>query len=446
MLENNELKRTLTTRNLIIFGMMTMSPLAPFQVYGVVAQASFGMVTLAYFIGALLMFFTALSYARFSREFPYAGSVYTYVSRGLNPHVGFIAGWVLLSDYILAPALLCLFSSMWLSGLFPGINMTLVALTLIVIVTLINILGVEINARVNTFLFVVQIIALAIFLGFIVKFVFIDGQGFGGFSLVPLFQAEHVDLTFIATATSMLLLGFMGFDGISTLAEETKEPRKMVGRATILALVSSASLFFIQTYLASLAHKNYMDLDPDMALFDIAKTVGGHWFYVSMIIVNVLAVGVAVTLNIQSSVSRVLYSMGRDNVLFGGKFLSKIHPRFRTPINALLFSLVVSSLVILLVDLNTVIMLINFGAVTAFAGLNLSLIAYFFIKKKERSGKNVLFHLVFPLIGFLVCAFVWSGFDTTTKIVGLSWIGVGIILGAIKTKGYTKNPLEIKDL
>lgn len=93
-----ELKRTLTMKNLIIFGMITMSPLAPFQVFGTAAQASYGMVSLVYLIGAVLMLFTALSYARFSKEFPYAGSVYSYVGKGFNPHIGFIAGWTILSD------------------------------------------------------------------------------------------------------------------------------------------------------------------------------------------------------------------------------------------------------------------------------------------------------------------------------------------------------------
>ena len=271
------LNRTLTTKNLIIYGMMTMAPLAPFQVFGSVSQASYGMVPLVYLIGAVLMFFTALSYAKFSKDFPYAGSVYTYVGRGINPHVGFLAGWVILSDYLLAPALMCIFGSMWLQGLFPSINVKVLAITLLIVTATINILGVKINARVNTVLFWLQIAAIILFIGFLVKFVFIDGLGFGGFSMMPIFQSEHFSLGFVASATSMILLGFIGFDGISTLSEEAKEPKKMVGKATVTALVAAASLFFVQSYLASLAATNYMDLDPDMALFEVAQTVGGEW-------------------------------------------------------------------------------------------------------------------------------------------------------------------------
>ena len=439
MQQQTELKRTLSMRHLIIFGMITMSPLAPFQVYGSVAQASYGMVPLVYLIGAILMFFTALSYARFSKEFPYAGSLYSYVGKGFNPHVGFVSGWTILSDYMLAPALVCLFSATWLTALFPNMNTTIVAILFILITGLINIRGVELNAKVNGTLFWLQIAAFIVFTALAIKFVFIDGLGMGGLSLAPIFQAEHISWSFVASATSMILLGFIGFDGISTLAEEVKNPQKVVGKATVIALVTTAMVFFVQSYLASLVHVDYMNLDPDMALFDIVKEVGGQWLYVALIIINVLAIGIAVTLNIQSAVARVLYSMGRDNIIPGSKFLGKLNQKYKTPMNGILFSMAASILIIFTVDLMTIVSLVNFGAVTAFMILNLSVIVYFFFKKKERGVKGFFFHLLFPLFGFAVCAFVWSGFDQSTMTVGLCWIVFGAIIGFIKSKGYKQS-------
>lgn len=433
-------------KNVIIFGMITMSPLAPFQMFGTVAHASFGMVPLVYLIGAILMFFTALSYARFSRELPYAGSIYSYVGRGINPHVGFIAGWTILSDYILAPALLCLFSGLWLTALFPNTNTTVLAIIFIVITGLINIRGIELNAKVNTFLFWTQILAFIIFIGLAIKFVFIDGLGMGGLSFAPLFQAEHISWNFVATATSMILLGFIGFDGISTLSEEVKNPEKVVGKATVLALGTTAMLFLVQTYLASLVHVDYTNLDPDMALFDIAKEVGGHYFYVALILINVVAIGLAVTLNVQSAVARILYAMGRDDILPASNYFKVLHAKYKTPANAILFSMVVSVIVVLTVDMMTIIMLVNFGAVTSFMVLNLSVIIYFFFKKKERGVKGFFFHLLFPFIGFAVCAFVWGGFDKKTIIVGFSWIFIGAIIGFIKSKGYKNSGLKIDNM
>lgn len=445
-MQQTELKRSLSMKNLIIFGMITMSPLAPFQVFGSVSQASYGMVPLVYLIGAILMFFTALSYARFSKDYPVAGSLYTYVSKGINPHVGFVGGWTMLSDYMFVPALLVLFSSTWLNALFPDLNTFIIAVVMIVITGLINIKGVELNAKVNTTLFWLQIVAVVAFVGLAIKFVFIDGLGFGGFSILPIFQAEHISWSFVASATSMILLGFVGFDGISTLAEETKNPQKTIGKATVLALVTTAMIFFVQSYLASLAHKNYMDLNPDMALFDIAREIGGYWFYVALIIINVVAIGIAVTLNIQASFSRVLYSMGRDNAIPGSKFLGTLHPKFKTPVNAIIFSMLVSVVFISTLSLGTIVSFVNFGAVTAFAVLNLALIIHFYFKKKERGVKGFFFHLLFPFIGFAVCAFVWTGFDKLTMTVGLSWILVGAVIGFIKSKGYKQAGPNIENM
>lgn len=445
-IEPRVLKRTLTLRHLIIYGMVTMAPLAPWQVYGMVSQSSFGMVPLVYVIGIILMFFTACSYAQMSKEFPNAGSIYTYVSRGINPHVGFVAGWTLLSDYILAPALLYLFAGIWMSGITPEIPSIVWSLIFLVFNTFINIKGIETNAKVNLVLFWVQIVSLLVFIGFSIKFVFVDGLGVARLSLEPFYQAEHLDLSFIATAVSIVVLGFLGFDGISTLAEEAKDPKKTVGKASVLALVVTGLIFLVQSYMAALVHPNYTNLDPDMAFFDIAREVGGPVFYIVMIIVNVLAVGVAVTLNVQASVSRILYSMSRERVIPGAAFLSKIHPRFQTPVHAILFSSVVAFIVSCTLSLETILLFINFGAVTSFMVLNLTVMYYFFVRKGERNLKGIIFYFLFPLIGFSVCGFVWTGFDTATYLAGFGWIAVGMIVGFIKSKGYKESSPVLKDM
>lgn len=445
MNSNDQFKRVLSLKQLMIYGMVMMAPLAPFQVYGLVAKSSYNMVALVYLIGGMLMFFTALSYSQMSKEFPYAGSVYSYVQKGLNVHIGFVSGWVLLSDYILAPALVCVFAGMWMSSLVPAIPPLLWALIFIAINTLINVLGIELNAKVNQILFWVQIIALVVFMALAIKFVFIDGLGTGGFSLTPLFQADHVDLGFVATAVSIIVLGFIGFDGISTLAEEAKEPKKTVGKATVLSLVITAILFLVQSYMAGLVHPTYKDLDEGMALFDIVKEVSGYGFYAAMIVINVLAVGIAVTLNVQAAVSRIIFAMGRDDLLPGSKFLGVIHSKYKTPVNAILLSAFVSILVASFVSLNTIIMLVNFGAITSFSVLNLTVFIYFFVKKKQRDLKGILFYLICPLIGFSVCVFVWTGFDKLTYLVGFGWMFIGIVIGFIKSNGYKKASPIIKE-
>jgi amino acid transporter len=442
---NQELRRVLTFKDLLIYGMVFMVPIAPMGVYGIVSNQSFGMVPLVYLVGIIAMVFTALSYSKMSKEFPIAGSVYSYVQRGLNPHVGFLTGWMILVDYILAPALLYAFSGLWLNSLIPSIPAFVWVLVFIVLNTFINARGVQLAAKTNFILLGVELLALLIFIGYAVKFVFIDGHGTGGFSIAPLFQPEHVNLKFLATATSIAALSFLGFDGISTLAEETSDPKKTVGRATIAALFVLGFIFMIETYMAALIHPHYKGLNPDMGFFDIAKEAGGSFLYYMLIIVNVVAVGIANALAAQSAISRILFSMSRDKLLPGSGFLGKIHPKYQTPFNATVFVGVLSIVVAKFLSIETIIKFVNFGALTSFMLLNLTVLIYFYFKKGQRGIGGFVKNFLFPLIGFGVIAFVWSGFDKMTFYVGFGWLAVGIVVGAIKSKGYKVVP-ELSDL
>lgn len=441
-----ELHRGLTLKDLIIYGLITMLPIAPIEVYGLVASSSFGMVPFVYMIGIVAMVFTALSYNTMSREFPISGSVYSYVQRGLNPHVGFVTGWLIMIDYIMCPALLTGFAALWLNRIIPSIPIYLIILIFTIINTFIIARGITLTAIANRIFLAMELIILALFIFFAIKYVFIDGHGAGGFSLEPLFQADKMDLGFLATATSIAVLGFLGFDVISTLSEEVKNPVKTVGRATVSSLLIIGLLFVVQTYVAALAHPQYENLDPDMAMFDIAREVGGDWLYYTFIIVGVLAVGVANALAIQSAISRIIYSMSRDKLLPFSGVLGKIHPQYKTPFNATIFVGIVTLVVAVTVSIEAIVQLLNFGALTSFMLLNITVFAYFFIKKRQRDFKGFLKYAVLPAIGFSIIAFVWSGFDARTFMVGFVWMAIGIIMGAVKSKGYKEVPPTLRDV
>ncbi len=440
-----ELKRSLGIKELTIYGMVFMAPLAPMQVYGMVAQESYGMSALVYIVGVLAMLFTAFSYSHMSKEFPIAGSVYSYIQRAVNPHIGFLAGWIILSDYILIPALLYSMTGVWMTGIFPSVPSQFWALLFIAINTFINIRGITVAAKTNLVMFWMQIITIAVLLVIGLKFVFVDGHGVGGFTLEPFFQPEHFSLSLVATATTIAVLGFLGFDGISTLAEEAHNPRRTVGKATVLSIVFIGFFFIAQAYTAHLIHPNYADLDPEMGFFHIAREAGGSVFYVILILINVVAIGGAVNLNCQSAASRVLYSMSRDNLLPFANTFKKVHPVYQTPVSATFLSAGICVVTVLTLPIETVLKFVNFGAVTSFMLLNLSVCYYFFIKKKRRGGKAFLSYLVMPLIGFFIVGYVWSGFDATTFIAGVSWLIVGIIVGAVKSKGYKEIPPALKE-
>ena len=441
-----ELNRALRFRHLLVYGMVFMVPIAPMGIYGFVVGPASGMVPLVYIVGVVAMFFTALSYRWMSQEFPMSGSVYSYVQRGLNAHVGFLAGWMIMADYLLAPALLYGFTGVWLNALVPQVPIWVFIILFVAVNTFVTGRGITIAASTNFVLLAMELIALAIFVGFAIKYVFVDGGGTGGLSLDPIYQPKNVDLGFIAAATSIAVLSFLGFDGISTLAEETHQPERTVGNATVAALIILGSIFILETYLAALVQPNIKGLDPDLAFFEVGRVAGGAFLYYLLLIVNVIGIGIANALAAQLAISRVLYSVSRDGMLPASGFLSKVHPRYRTPFNATLFVGVVTLAIALIFSTETITKFVNFGALTAFMALNLSVLVYFFFRRGRRGPKGIVLYLLFPLLGLFIIAYVWSGFDAGTFIFGFSWMAVGLVIAAVKTRGFREKPAVIEEL
>src|ERR1700692_3959294 len=230
-----QLNRALTTQDLVIYGMIFMVPVAPFAVFGFVWNEAKGMVPLAYLVGLVGMFFTALSYAAMSRAFPLAGSVYGYAPRGLHEIAGFFAGWLILLDYILVPSLLYLISAAALRPLFPAVPAWLWLAGFITFNGLVNMLGIELTARVNRYMLVFELATLGLFV-VLGLFACHGGAGGGGRPLKPIYDPRVFSWSTVAGATSIAVLSFLGFDGISTLAEENRGSQNAIGRATVLSL------------------------------------------------------------------------------------------------------------------------------------------------------------------------------------------------------------------
>lgn len=418
-----ELKRALSVWDLIIYGLIFMVPIAPFGIYGFVADISKGMVALAYLIGIVGMIFTAFSYASMSEAFPIAGSVYSYASNGLNKVIGFFTGWAILLDYLLVPALLYVVSAAALSGIFPAIPIVIWALAFIIINTIINILGIEFTAKFNRIVLILELIVLALFIA--VGIIAIS-QGIGGaqFSFKAFYDPQNFSLGLVMSAVSIAVLSFLGFDGISTLAEETVGGKKTVGRATVLALLFAGILFILQTWVASMIWPDYRSFsDLNTAFYDVAKKAGGTWLMLTTSLATAFAWGIANSLAAQAAVSRVLFSMARDKNL--PPFLSKVHPKYRTPYIATISIAVLSAILVTIysnkiADLTSVI---NFGALTSFLVLHITVIVHF-IKNKSL---NIWKHIISPVLGFLVIFYVWINLNNHAKILGASWIGIGII-------------------
>jgi amino acid transporter len=427
-----ELKRSLTFGDLLIYGLIFMVPIAPFGIFGSVFNTSGGMVALAYAVGAVGMVFTAIAYAEMSKAFPLAGSVYSYAGRGIAPPVGFVAGWQILLDYILVPSLLYIVSGIAMHSFVPGIPVWLWVVGFIVMNTAINYFGIELTAKTNRYMLVGELIVLGIFLVIGIA-ALVAGKGTAGF-WTPIYDSGTFSVGLVFSAVSVAALSFLGFDAISTLSEENREGIRQVARATIASLFLVAVLFVVQTWVAALLVPDRATLltdgDPGgTAFYDAAEHAGGHWLFVLTAVATAIAWGFADALVAQAATSRLLYSMARDGQL--PRALARINPHYRVPEHA---TFVVAAISVLVgvgftfrddYGLSLLTTLVNFGALTAFLLLHIAVIVHYVIRRRSR---DYLRHLVVPLCGLVILGYVVIKAKVAAQAVGLTWLGIGIVV------------------
>lgn len=444
-----ELKRKLKFSDLLIYGLIFMVPIAPFAIFGSVFQASGGMVALAYIVGMFAMMCTANSYSQMAQAFPMSGSVYTYVGRGITRVLGFIAGWMILLDYVLIPALLYLAAAIAMNGMIPAVPLWMWLIAFIVLNTVVNYFGIEFTAFVNKIMLVLELIVLVIFL--VIGFVAVaNGRG-NGLSLDAFFNPATFSWPLIFGAVSVAVLSFLGFDGISTLAEENSGTSKSLGRSMIVALLLVGVLFVVQTWVAAMLVPHSADLikngDPNgVAFYQAAAQAGGPFLFILTAAATAVAWGFANALVAQAATSRLLFAMSRDRQL--PKFLSKIDSKRGVPVNATFvvagISLVLGLYLCWLPNgLTEISTLVNFGALTAFSLLNVAVIWWFIIRQKSRRW---FLHLVVPLLGFLVLiAVIWNA-SLSAQVLGFVWLAVGIVVAIVLLKsGRMTDPVRSAD-
>ncbi|HST66328.1 MAG TPA: APC family permease [Mycobacteriales bacterium] len=419
-----ELRRSVSTADLIIYGLIFMVPIAPWAIFGTVYNASEGMVPLVYVVGLVAMIFTALAYAQMAKEFPLAGSVYAYVGRGLHPVLGFFAGWSILLDYLLVPTLLYVFGAESMVGIFPGTERWMWAIAFVVVNTAVNLIGIRSLARFNRVFLAIELVFLAIFVVIAITALArgtVDGAHFG---LEQLWDSDKVTPALIAGALSIAVLSFLGFDGISTLSEEATGGRNAAGKAMISALIIVAVLFVGETWLAAAlaaGTDSFDDAHVGNAFFDLVGAASTAGWAKAFLAVNALAVGIANAIAAQAATSRLLFSMSRDRQL--PAFLRVVNRR-QIPQNALLL---VSGLTLILVlffvgKLDLISSLVNFGALFGFCLLHIAVVNHHLLRRHSR---NWLLHAAVPVVGFLIIGYVLVHADTNAKVGGIVWLAVG---------------------
>ncbi|MFJ2333694.1 APC family permease [Pseudomonas helleri] len=432
------LQRTLSLGSVVLFGIAYMTPIIVLGTFGILAQSTGGMVPAAYLAALVAMFFTAMSYGRMASAFPVAGSAYTYVRKAISPKLGFIAGWAVLLDYLFLPMAIWLIGAAYLHSAFPAVPQWIWVLAFIGITSLINIVGLKLANGVNALLMLVQALVLIAFVVLCVHYI-------GGDASKPLWTIEpffngQMQMPLIMSGAAIACYSFLGFDAVSTLTEETRDPRRTIPRAIMLITLIGGLIFVGVSYFVQIAHPSFQFADVDSAAYEIARNIGGDLF-VSIFMIGLIVGQFASGLSAQASGSRLLFAMGRDGVL-PKSFFGTLHAKYGTPVNSILLCAVVALLALKL-DVTTSTSFINFGAFLAFTLVNLSVIFHYWIGGKNRGLREVVLFLVFPTIGLLADLWLMISLDHLAIYLGLTWLVIGCIYLGFLTRGFSRQPPEM---
>ncbi|WP_130904025.1 MULTISPECIES: APC family permease [unclassified Pseudomonas] len=432
------LQRTLSLGSVVLFGIAYMTPIIVLGTFGILAQSTAGMVPAAYLAALVAMFFTAMSYGRMASAFPVAGSAYSYVRKAISPKLGFIAGWAVLLDYLFLPMAIWLIGAAYLNSAFPAVPQWLWVLAFIGITSAINIVGLKLANGINALLMLVQFLVLIAFVALCVHYVGGDAST-PLWSIKPFFNGD-MQMPLIMSGAAIACYSFLGFDAVSTLTEETRDPRRTIPRAIMLITLIGGLIFVGVSYFVQIAHPSFQFNSVDSAAYEIARNIGGDLF-VSIFLIGLIVGQFASGLSAQASGSRLLYAMGRDGVL-PKSFFGTLHQRFGTPINSILLCAVVALLALKL-DVTTSTSFINFGAFLAFSLVNLSVIFHYWIGGEKKGLRQFVLFLLFPFIGLAADLWLMVSLDHLAIYLGLSWLAIGVVYLAVLTGGFRRQPPEM---
>lgn len=432
------LQRTLSLGSVVLFGIAYMTPIIVLGTFGILAQSTAGMVPAAYLAALVAMFFTAMSYGRMASAFPVAGSAYSYVRKAISPKLGFIAGWAVLLDYLFLPMAIWLIGAAYLNSAFPAVPQWVWVLAFISITSAINIVGLKLANGINALLMLVQFLVLIAFVALCVHYVGGDAST-PLWSIKPFFNGD-MQMPLIMSGAAIACYSFLGFDAVSTLTEETRDPRRTIPRAIMLITLIGGLIFVGVSYFVQIAHPSFQFESVDSAAYEIARNIGGDLF-VSIFLIGLIVGQFASGLSAQASGSRLLYAMGRDGVL-PKAFFGTLHERFGTPINSILLCAVVALLALKL-DVTTSTSFINFGAFLAFSLVNLSVIFHYWIGGEKKGLRELVLFLLFPFIGLAADLWLMVSLDHLAVYLGLSWLAIGVVYLAVLTGGFRRQPPEM---
>jgi amino acid transporter len=428
--ERVSLRRSLGLWDLILYGIIVIQPTAPMPVFGVIYTEARGHVVTAILLAMFAMLLTAFSYGHMARLHPQAGSAFTYVGKEIHPSAGYLAGWCMAMDYVLNPLICTIWCSKAAQNFVPDIPYIVWVIGFASLFTLLNLNGVETSARVNAGMATALGIVILMFVVAAVRFIMKSGfyADWHNFTL-PFYDPATFSRSAVLHGTSLAVLTYIGFDGITTLSEEAHNPQRNVPRAVVLTCLVTGVLAAIEVYLGQLVwHHAGAFPEVDTAFVHVAGRAGGVVLFMA-VNAALLVATIGSGMGAQLGAARLLYAMGRDGAL-PSRFFAAIEPRKRIPRNNVLLIGLISLLGALIITYETGAELLNFGALLAFMGVNLSSVRHSLRFKEHGRAMMVLF----GSLGFVVCLILWLNLSHLGKIAGSSWACLGILLWLLRRR------------
>ncbi|MGW7567997.1 APC family permease [Streptomyces tendae] len=437
----HRLRRSLGFRDLVVYGLLFIAPMAPVGVFGTLDAKSHGAVALVYLVATVAMAFTAFSYAQMVRVVPQAGSVFAYARAGLGNGAGFVAGWMAMLDYVLIPAVAYLFSGIAMEALVPEVSRWVWTAIAVVVTTALNLWGVRTAARVGFLVLAMEIVVLLVFVATAIVVLAQDGAERDWLSPLSGDGTQGAfALSAVVGAVSVAVLSYLGFDAIATFAEEVTGGSAKVARALLFCLALAGVLFVAQTYLVALLEpvsSAQLAAEPERqgsAFYDAVDASVGTWLHDLVAVSKAIGAAFAALAG-QAAAGRLLFAMGRDRRLPG--VLSRTDGG--VPRVALLVSAVITMAAAVWAarrddGLDHLVSVVDVGALTAFTLLHASVVGWFVVR---RGGDTVSWwrHLVVPVLGAAITVAVIVEASGTAQVVGAIWLAVGLVVLAVQWRG-----------
>lgn len=436
------LKRVLGLWDLIFYGIVLIQPIAAIGLFGIASKVSRGHMSTTLLIAMAGMMLTAISYGRMASLYPSAGSAYTYVGKGLNSYFGFMAGWAMFLDYLIVPIINTVYACLTLQRLIPSVPFLIWVVLFVFVITFLNLRGIRTMARTNEIMLFVMCAVIGIFIILAIRYVFQLGGWTDLLSYKPFYNPSTFNLGAVMTATSFAALTYIGFDGVTTLAEDVKNPKRNMLLAPILVCLFTGLFSILQIYLAQRVWPDYNSFpNAETAFFDVAGRVGGKFLFNAIAIILFIAC-LGSGLAGQVGAARLLFGMGRDGII-PRKIFSHLDSKRGTPSYNILIMGALTIIGTIVLSYQGAAELLNFGAFIAFMGVNIATFRQFFIMRPKGEERHIFMDAVLPIAGFLVCFLIWISLPAPAKIIGGIWFVIGVVYLIIRTRMAKGKPLVL---